>query len=274
MPKYLIIVHATSAVALVWLINSGRGGAVSQIAFDALIYADATLIGMWAGWGRHSKAAGFAGVGATTAAMASLVLGSLWHSISGPMGPGNDVWVTVWLFLFQLALALLSMAVVVAAIVSLRKRRIELAVASVSDSGREPGPVHFSLRQLLLLMVAVGVLLKLGPLARAYLNDYRSYLASVVALGSGGVCLGAVGLAGMWAVFGGPPSFIRTPAALVVAAVLGLFPPYYFPELLSGDFAASVAITSLESAIVIGTLSMVRACGYRLEVDNSRSRKY
>jgi hypothetical protein len=234
------------------------------MAFDALVYADASLVGMWAGLGRHSKAAGFFGVGGTVIAIAALVLGSLWHSISGPVGPGNDVWVTVWLLMFQLALAMLSMAVVVAAILWLRQRGIELRFDPPADADRDLPPVRFSLRQLFLLMVVTGVLLQLGPVARTYLNDYRSYLSSVVAVTAGSVCLGSVGLAALWAVFGGGPSAGRIAVACLIAAVLGLFPPYYFPELLSDNFLASISITVMEGLIVISTLAIIRSCGYRL----------
>jgi hypothetical protein len=108
-PSVIVVaIHVAAGVGLVWLIDAGVGGTRLSMAFDALVYADASLVGMWAGLGRHSKAAGFFGVGGTVAAMAALVLGSLWHSISGLVGPGNDVWVTVWLLMFQLALAMLS----------------------------------------------------------------------------------------------------------------------------------------------------------------------
>ena len=260
----LVAIHVASGVGLVSLIDAGIGGMRLSMAFDALVYADAALVGIWAGLGRHSKTAGFLGVGGTMLAMAALILGSLWHSISGPLGPGNDIWVTIWLLLFQLALAMLSMAVVVAALIWLRQRSIELRLDPLADASQNLPPVRFSLRQLLLLMAVAGVLLKLGPVARAYFNDYRSYISSVVALSAGGVCLGSVGLAALWAVFGGAPSASRIAVACLIAAVLGLFPPYYFPELLSDNFLASISITMMEALIVIGTLAVVRSSGYRL----------
>jgi MFS family permease len=247
-----------------WADRQGRGRDGLETVFDALVYADAALVGIWAGLGRHSKAVGFLGVGGTALVIAGLVLASLWHSISGPMGPGNDVWVTIWLLLFQLALATFCIAVVIAALLWLRQRGMELRQDLRSDTGGDLPAIRFSLRQLFLLMVVTGVLLRLGPVARVYFNDYRSYVSSVVVLVAGGVCLGSVGLAGLWAVFGGAPSAGRVAVACLVAAVLGLFPPYYFPELLSSNFLASIGITTMEAAIVILTLAVVRARGYRL----------
>lgn len=263
-PLILVAAHLAAGGVLVWLIDAGIGGVSLQIIFDALIYADATLVGFWAGLGRHSKAAGYLGVGAAVLAMAAFVFGALWHSISGPLGPGNDIWVTLWLWLFQLALTTLSMAVVMAALVWLRRRGVELRLDSPADASDELPPIRFSLRQLFLLTLVAGVMLKLGPVARAHLNDYRSYLSSVVALATGGVCLGGVGLAGLWAIFGGRASAARLAVACLIAAVLGLFPPYYFPALHGDDFLGTVAVTITQLVIVISTLAILRARGYRL----------
>lgn len=260
---FLAGTYFVGTCAVACLIHFDRGGVPLATVFDALVYAGAALIGMWAGLGSHSKRAGCAGVGASMALIAALVSGSLYHSISGPMGPGNDIWVTIWLVLFQLALATLSMAVVVAATLWLRGRQMVLVVEPVAAT-RKLDPVHFSLRELFLLMVAVGVMLKLGPVTRAFLDDYRSYLSSLVALASGGMVLGAVGLAGLWAIFGGPVSVVRIAAAIVLAAALGFLPPYYFPALLTDDVIASVAATTLECLFVMAILAIVRAAGFRL----------
>ncbi len=129
----LATLYLAVASALAVLIHFEKGGVTAAIAFDALIYAAAALVGMWAGLARHSKRAGFAGVGAFMALIAVLVSGSLWHSMSGPMGPGNDFWTTVWLVLFQLALATLSMAIVVAAMLALRRRGVWLVAEPAID---------------------------------------------------------------------------------------------------------------------------------------------
>ncbi|HVX11162.1 MAG TPA: hypothetical protein VHC22_08280 [Pirellulales bacterium] len=262
LPWLLTGLYLAGASLVAGMIHFDVGGVPAAVVFDSLVYAGAALVGMWAGLGRHSKIAGFAGVGSSLLVIVALVGGSLWHSISGPMGPGNDFWVTVLLVLFQLALATLSMAIVVAAMVYLRQQGVVLAAEPTS--GDELQPVRFSLRQLMLGMVVVGVMLKLGPITRARFNDYHSYSSSVVALGSGGILLGAVALAGLWGVFGGPPSIVRMVAALVVAGILGLLPPYYFPELLTDEVGPSVAATMLESLLVMATLTAVRVAGYRL----------
>lgn len=246
-----------------FIIHFDAGGVPAAVAFDALVYAAAALVGMWAGLGRHSKLAGFVGVGAAMALIAALVSGSLYHTVSGPLGPGNDVWVVLWLVLQQLALFTLNLAIVIVAMLWLRQRGVTLT-ADLNAAGAELEPIRFSLRQLFLLTAVVGVMLKLGPLARASLNDYRSYVSSLVALASGGMVLGATGLAGLWAILGGPISAARMAVAVLLAASFGLLPPYYFPALLTDDIAASVAATTLEVIIVMAALAIVRAVGWRL----------
>lgn len=256
-------VYVAGASAVACSIHFDVGGQPVAVVFESLIYAGAVLVGYWAGLGRHSKIAGFVGVGTSLALFAALVFSSRWHSISGPMGPGNDLWVTIWLVLVQLALAVLSMAVTIAAVLWLRQRGVVLLAKPVGTT-EALDPIHFSLRQLFLLMVLVGVMLKLGPVTQAFLDDYRSYLSSVVAVASGGAVLGAVGLVAFWAIFGGATSVGRVGLAILLAAALGFLPPYYFPQLLTDDLAASVAATTLEALFVMAILAAARAAGYRL----------
>lgn len=263
-PLLLLAAEYIAALGLAAsLIHFDVGGVPLAVAFDALVYAAAALVGMWAGLGRHSKLAGFVGVGAAMALIAALVSGSLYHTISGPLGPGNDVWVVLWLVLQQLALFTLNMAIVIVAMLWLRQRGVTLT-ADPNATGAELEPIRFSLRQLFLLTAVVGIMLKLGPLARASLNDYRSYVSSLVALASGGMVLGATGLVGLWAIRGGPISAARMAVAVLLAASFGFLPPYYFPALLTDDIAASVAATTLETVIVMAALAIVRAVGWRL----------
>lgn len=262
-PSVLAGLYVVGASGLAGIIHLEIGGRPAVVAFDAVIYAGAVLVGLWAGLGRHSKTMGFAGVGASLVLVATLVLASLWHRISGPMGPGNDLWVTTWLVLLQLALAVLSMAVVIGAMLWLRDRGVVLVNEPLSEVG-ELEPFHFSLWQLFVLMAAVGVTIKLGPVARAFLDDYRSYLSSLIAVAMGGLVLGAVGLAALWAVFGGGMAAARIIGAIAIAAALGFLPPHYFPALLTDDVGGSIATTSLESFVVMAMLAVVRAGGYRL----------
>lgn len=260
----LAAVHLAAGAMLAWGIDAGVGSPVVEVLLDALVYADAGLLAVWAGLGRHSKWAGFFGVGLGMACLAALVAWALRHSMSGLTGPGNDFWTTVWLWLFQLALALLTMAVVIAVLLRLRQRRFVLQRVVPVDTVAASSDIQFSLRQLLLLVFIVAALVKLGPMMRAHLNDYRSYVSSVVALSLGALCLGTTTLIGLWAALGQHATAGRAAVALGLAASFGLLPPYYFPDLFSGDFAASVAVFVAVEFITVGSLLAVRWLGFRL----------
>ncbi|HJT33190.1 MAG TPA: hypothetical protein VJ783_14195 [Pirellulales bacterium] len=260
----LAALHLVAGVMLAWSIDAGIGSPGAAVLLDALVYADAGLLAVWAGLGRHSKWAGFFGVGLGMACLASLVAWALRHSMSGLIGPGNDFWTTVWLWLFQLALALLSMAVALAVLLRLRQLGLVLQRVRRAEALTQPSEIQFSLRQLMLLVFFVAALVKLGPLMRAHLNDYRSYVSSVVALSLGALCLGTTTLIGLWAALGSRATVGRAAVALALAASFGLLPPYYFPDLFSGDFAASVAVVVAVEFITLGSLLAVRWLGFRL----------
>lgn len=260
----LAALHLAAGVTLAWCIDAGLGSPVAERLLDALVYADAGLLAVWAGLGRHSKWAGFFGVGLGMACLAGFVAWALRHSMSGLAGPGNDFWTTVWLWLFQLALALLSMAVVLAVLLRLRQRRFVLQRIRPAEAIAQSAEVQFSLRQLMLLVFIVAALVKLGPLMRAHLNDYRSYVSSVVALSLGALCLGTTTLIGLWAALGRHATVGRAAVALALAAAFGLLPRYYFPDLFSGDFLASIAVFVTVEAITIGSFQIVRWHGFQL----------
>lgn len=159
----LAALHLAAGAMLAWSIDAGVGSPVVEVLLDALVYADAGLLAVWAGLGRHSKWAGFFGVGLGMACLAGFVAWALRHSMSGLTGPGNDFWTTVWLWLFQLALALLSMAVVLAVLLRLRQRGFVLQRARRAEAIVQSAEVQFSLRQLMLLVFFVAALVKLGP---------------------------------------------------------------------------------------------------------------
>lgn len=262
--------HLTAGAALAWLIDSGVGSPIAAALLDALVYADAGLLAIWAGLGRHSKRAGFLGVGLGMTFLAALVAWALRHSMSGLTGPGNDFWTTVWLWLFQLALALLSMAVVLAVLLRLRQRGAGLRPVMSSQNAAEAAEIQFSLRQLMIMVFLVATLVRLGPMVREHLNDYRSYLSSLLAMSLGGACLGATALLGLWAALGRRATAWRPIMALLLAGSFGLLPPYYFPDLFSEDFVASVAVFSLAELFTIGSLLAVRSSGYRLATADVR----
>ena len=71
-------------------------------------------------------------------------------------------------------------------------------------------------------------------------------------------------LGGFWAALSSRLSLAKFALALAVAAGLSLLPPFYFPKLLTADFARSAAVLLGALSIVIGSLLVVRRSGYRL----------
>jgi hypothetical protein len=99
---------------------------------------------------------------------------------------------------------------------------------------------------------------------RARFNDYLSSAAMLLAVACWSVCFAAVGLAGVWAVLSRRLSAARFAITFFLAGGLSLLPPYYFPILLTDNFARSAAVLLGAMTIVIGSLLIVRQCGYRL----------
>lgn len=260
----LVSSHAITGVALAWLIDAGVGSPINEALLDALVYADAGLLAIWAGLGRHSNRKGFVGVGLGMTFLAALVAWALRHGMSGVMGPGNDFWTTFWLWLFQLALGFLAMSVVLAVLSWLRGRGIRLAEVASGQTMAEPAEIQFSLRQLMLLVLLVAVLVRVGPLVRAHMNDYRSYLSSLLAMSLGGLCLGTATLMAAWATLGRRATGVRACVALALAGSFGLLPPYYFPELFGNDFIASIAVFLVAELVTMASLHVVRWRRYRL----------
>jgi hypothetical protein len=231
---------------------------------DALLGAELALLGVWAGFGTHSKPAGFVGVAAGASYFSLLNLMAVWEEAVSATA-GVDGYVVLWYLMYFLALALLTLTVLVAAAVWMRGRGIRLRAGGKSNEApAASGEVQFSMRQLMLLVFVAAVLVKLGPAVQSRLNDYRSSTAMLFAVSCWSICFAAVGLAGVWASLGARFSAAKSGLAFVLAAVLSLLPPYYFPTLLTDDFGRSAAALLGAMAILVGSLLVVRQCGFRL----------
>ena len=159
---------------------------------------------------------------------------------------------------------MLTLTALVAAAVWLRRRGVRLSAAAAADETASAEDVQFSMRQLMLAVLVVAVLVKLGPTAQARLNDYFSPTAMLLAVSCWSICFAMVALGGFWAALSPRLSVAKFALAVAVAGGLSFLPPFYFPKLLTDDFARSVAVLLGALAIVIGSLLVVRRTGYRL----------
>jgi hypothetical protein len=264
----LAVVHVAAGLGAAWLVLWGIGPEATTTFLNALLGAELGLLGIWAGFGEHSKAAGFVGVAAGTTYFSMLQMADAWPAFSAT---GYDPYFMLWYLMFYLALALLTLTGIVATAVVLRRRGVRLRQEPIGTERPAGEDVQFSMRQMMLLVFVVAVLVRLGPTAQAKLNSYLSAVSMLLAVACWGACFAAVALAGLWAALGGRLSAARFLMAVALAGGLSLLPPYYFPELLTDDFARSAAALVGALGVEIGSLLVVRACGYRLAVNAARA---
>jgi hypothetical protein len=261
----LVTVYAGLGFGAAVCVEAGWHARPAQIVFDAVFFAEACLLGVWAGLGSHSKVRRFIGVGLGLTCLGSLTALGLRRSLDGRIGYAADGLVFLWVWLLMLALALVAIAALMAASLVLFKRNFRLVQYAAGTSGLpNVDPLQFSILQLMMLVLAVAVLVKIGPFAQAHLNDYDSYIASMAAVVVGGLCFGGVGILMMFAVFSAGRPVVWSIVAVALSAVIGLVPAYYFPDFLSADVAATSSTTALEAMLIAGALAIVRRCGYRL----------
>lgn len=117
--------------------------------------------------------------------------------------------------------------------------------------------LRFSIRGLMLFTAAVA-LLSAGARALQDTPRHMILLAAVWAL-----CFVAVGLVALWAALGSARPLNRGPIVFVLSPVLGIF----FGFAAHAHRAGWVYITLtmlLHPALLLGSLLVVRSCGYRL----------
>lgn len=256
-------IHVGAGSLAAACVAAGFVPAAAETFLDALLVADLALLGIWAGFGEHSKLAGFVGVATGSSYFCALKTLTAWNEIASATA-GIDGYVLLWYWMYFLAMALLTLTALVAAAVWLRRRGARLQRAASGSETTQSDDVQFSMRQLMLLVFIVAALVRLGPSVRARFNDYQSSAAMLLAVACWSVCCASVGLAGVWAVLSRRLSAARFAVAFFLAGGLSLLPPYYFPILLTDNFVGSAAVLLGATTIVIGSLLIVRQCGYRL----------
>ncbi|HXT57149.1 MAG TPA: hypothetical protein VN699_00875 [Pirellulales bacterium] len=264
---WLAAIHVVAGLGAAWLVVRGSVPEASATFLDALLGAELGMLGVWAGFGEHSKAAGFVGVAAGTTYVSILEMAEAWPAVAAT---GADAYVVLWYLMFYLALALLALSGIVATAVVLRRRGVRLRREPIGTEGLAGEDVQFSMRQLMLLVFVVAVLVRLGPTVQAKFNSYFSAVSMLLAIACWGACFATVALAGLWAALGGRLSAARICMAGGLAGGLSLLPPYYFPELLTDDFARSAVVLVGALGIEIGSLLVIRGCGYRLAANAAR----
>jgi hypothetical protein len=127
-----------------------------------------------------------------------------------------------------------------------------------------PRPVsaemQFTLRSMITLTVAIALLLALGRIVQWIAPMYEVptlflFMFPLLALMASGMLV--------WAALGQGQAIVRVPMVLVGITLLGLLPPYY----MGGPpfrFLVWPALTSLVAVCTVGSLLVIRSCGFRL----------
>ncbi len=242
----LLAVHFAAGPAGAFAVRSNDSWpATSVIVFLALLLADASLIGFWAGFSARSLR--------VRLAIVAVVWGYLMLlSIFTKHGNGHDLLT----FALLVSLSMLP-GFVVAAAMRFFRPQFRLELQPEGDRAR----LQVSIRFLFGFTAAVAVLLMCFRLVEAHAKDAGVIVGLTVPLSYGWICC-VVSLAIL------APRKIGLSALAAVAAcpLAGAVPAHYLgsavPELRNPYPWAAMA--GAVAAMIAATLLVVRQCGYRL----------
>ena len=136
-------------------------------------------------------------------------------------------------------------------------RRLQKLQDEPGQSARqEPEGLRFSIRGLMIFTAAVALVC---AVARALEGSRSPFLFIPV----WALCFVAVGLVSLWAVLGNAHPLRRGPVAFVLSPVLGAFFAFAANAHQAG-WIYILLIMLLYPAALLGSLLVVRSCGYRL----------
>jgi hypothetical protein len=233
----LIAGHVVAAIISAILADDQP--AFSSGVFFALVVCQATLVGMWGGLGRTNGVLRLIGL-ATAIVLLATLLG---------LGLGDpDALMYFFVFIATSAVALPTW------IVRLWKARIgHLGEEAPSREG-----LQFTIKHLMLLTFAVACLVTVGKALAPYVHGAN--IAMEVAVLA--ICFGAVALVSLWAMLGLGQPVVRIVVAVLIALGAGAIGGYVLDGPTDQIFWVFVALA--QAVCVLGSLSVVRASGYRL----------
>jgi hypothetical protein len=195
----------------------------------------------------------------TSKRAAGLVAGTiyLWLNLAFAMGtPGA---LDQWLIAF--ALVACAIGALWASLMVTSGWRPGFAMARDPSADERASALQFSLRHIMVLVVAVAVVLTAGRLVRATEKSDTLEIAAVCIVLA--VCLAEASLAALWATLSQGPIIARLGVAMGLALLTGFIPPFYF-DLAPRDYFLVMLVAIVSQAFTIATLLVARRCGYRL----------
>ena len=241
--QYLAVAHVvlgvvTSVLAHVELPMPFGLGHIPVVPFLASALCQAFLLSFWVA----------ASQAATWMRLGGLVAGAAYLEALVPTGFRREV------------IGISTITIVVTTATLLVVRWLGVRFTRQDDAGQsarqEPEGLRFSIRG---LMIFTAVVALICAVARALEGSRNPFLLILV----WALCFVAVGLISLWAVLGNAHPLRRSPVVFVLSPVLGAFFAFAAGAHQAG-WIYILLIMLLYPSALLGSLLVVRSCGYRL----------
>jgi hypothetical protein len=234
----LILAHFFAGIVSAFL--SADQPAPTSAVLIAIVFCQASLLGMWGGLGSTNWLVRCLGV---TAGIMYLYV---------ELGLGISELDFAVFCLVAIATCLVG---AITWLVRLFKAVLKKGVAAESET-REG--LQFTIRHLMLLTLLIACLMTVGKLLAPLVQG--SHLTAQIAVL--GVCYAAVALASIWAILGLGRPVIRSIFVVLISLGAGAAGGYVIES--SGSIGFWIATTVLQAILLVGSLCVVRGAGYRL----------
>lgn len=232
--KTVLVALAALHVFMAIVFHQSRGRAIplTSIINSGLIFAQASLLGIWAGLGKNHWAVRLIGV----------ALGMAYFSLLD------------FSFYLDFSCFILSAIAVPAMLLAVRQRLILQSGNGRATSKSSKG-FQFSIRHLLFFMFVAGCVLTTGKWLRT--NSHVIFIYALESVGSV-----TVGLTSTWAMLGTSHPFRRSLIALFVAIGAGALVAIILAR--GEDWFLFCTIMVANALFLLASLFVVRLCGFRL----------
>ena len=245
----LVGIHLVACLSLAVIATRNRPLYPPIVAFMATAFSESALLAFWAVLGR--------GLWRKRAFAALLGAMYLWWTTLIAFRPQGN-----WEPIVILPALVFGCTASLAGVLSLASRwRPGFRLVHKESLGVRTNALQFSLGHLMLVIAVVSVVFAgaelMKPFARA--GIITRVLVCIVLV----VCFVEAVLAAFWASLSPGRIAGRAVAALVLAMLTGFIPPFYF-RLEPFVYLITAETAVLAQAITIGSLLIVRSCGFRL----------
>lgn len=256
----LIVVHVFIDVALLTVCvverdkNSLNEYELYFYVLDAIANAQSCLVVLWALSDEYDRGPRWL-IGGAVVACLGLLTGFASYGVS-PSG---------WLITDYVQCSALTHTInwicvfVIAGIVSwtVQLRLLNMSKVDVSANSPNGSSLHISIRQVLVVTTLVAIVLAKPTIDLPGFVPFASHLIF------GAICASINIMVSVWAALGDGPIGLRCPIAVIVPAIAVMVFPFLEDESLI-EYIRYGWTSVLTGVVLVGSLLVVRACGYRL----------